>query len=264
MAPENEMNETFEETMVDATVITVPIDATLSNSGEAADAKAVGDALALKADLSQVVTIDVNGEEADAQGHIILTGSDIPTQSGTQTTVTEAIAAAAGRTGADIPMSSTDSTTLKAAIETSTARYATNIPMSEEEDAVTVASKISAIDNSIATNRDAIANVQDNANSRVPYTGKTSSYNSLHQSSYDLESGTRHLIMLISANADSNGMWLVNCSNNGNINAVEIYKGSNITLNISTANKFRYVVSTEYTIRLYDLDLTDAYVEQSS
>ena len=47
------MNEVVEEVVSDATVMTVPIDDTLSVSGEAADAKAVGDALALKADAAR-------------------------------------------------------------------------------------------------------------------------------------------------------------------------------------------------------------------
>ena len=41
----NDLDEVFEETMDDSTVITVPIDETLTHSGEAADAKAVGEAL---------------------------------------------------------------------------------------------------------------------------------------------------------------------------------------------------------------------------
>ena len=72
------LNEAFEETMYDATVITVPIDTTLTQSGEAADAAAVGAALALKADASQVVTISVNGESPDQQGEILLDASEIP------------------------------------------------------------------------------------------------------------------------------------------------------------------------------------------
>mgnify|MGYP002519715366 CR=1 FL=1 len=65
------LNEMVQAVVEDARVITVPIDDTLQNSGEAADAKAVGDALALKADKSELQTaITVNGQAADAQGKI--------------------------------------------------------------------------------------------------------------------------------------------------------------------------------------------------
>ena len=76
----SEINPNEEVTVVveDATVITTPIDDTLTISGDAADAKAVGDALALKADLSAVNTIKVNDESADNQGQILLYGEDIP------------------------------------------------------------------------------------------------------------------------------------------------------------------------------------------
>ena len=62
------LNDMVEEVVEDATVMTVPIDDTLSISGEAADAKAVGDALALKADASQVTGISVNGQSAEWSG----------------------------------------------------------------------------------------------------------------------------------------------------------------------------------------------------
>ena len=63
----NDLNETYEETMEESAVITVPIDDTLSNSGEAADAAAVGAALALKADAAIVV----NGhQDAEGSDHI--------------------------------------------------------------------------------------------------------------------------------------------------------------------------------------------------
>lgn len=73
-----ELNEQMEEEMDDASVITVPIDDTLSNSGEAADAKAVGDALALKADRSEIQTaIKVNGQSADNEGQILVYANQI-------------------------------------------------------------------------------------------------------------------------------------------------------------------------------------------
>ena len=65
-----DLDEVFEETMDDSTVITVPIDETLTHSGEAADAAAVGEALALKANAADINTIKVNAEEADNQGQI--------------------------------------------------------------------------------------------------------------------------------------------------------------------------------------------------
>lgn len=107
------LNETFEETMDDATVITVPIDDTLTNSGEAADAAAVGAALALKADISQVTGISVNGENPDAQGAILLDASEIPmTDTAGADSVAEAIAEIDGKTAEDIVMGSEDETTI--------------------------------------------------------------------------------------------------------------------------------------------------------
>ena len=122
---DNELNENddlniqIEEEVDVATVITVPIDDTLSNSGEAADAKAVGDALALKADRSELQNaISVDGQTADNQGLILLYGEHINMSSTDSTKVSAAIEAAAARTGADIPLdSSTGAPTVKAAIE---------------------------------------------------------------------------------------------------------------------------------------------------
>lgn len=62
-----------------AQVMTVPIDTTLSIEGQAADAKAVGDALADKADRSELSNqIKVNGQEPDAQGLILISADDVP------------------------------------------------------------------------------------------------------------------------------------------------------------------------------------------
>ncbi len=89
-----------------ADVITVPIDDTLSIEGEAADAKAVGDALALKADRSEIATaIKVDGQGADAQGEIVLLAGHIPMDaSASPSNVGAEIAGLKGRTGADIPV----------------------------------------------------------------------------------------------------------------------------------------------------------------
>ena len=106
---ENNLNEAVQVVVEDASVITVNIDDTLTVSGDAADAKAVGDALALKADKSELSTaIKVDGQSADAQGEIILLASHIPMDaSATPQTVAQEIAGLKGRTGADIPFDGT-------------------------------------------------------------------------------------------------------------------------------------------------------------
>ena len=143
MSEVNDLNEQVEVTVSDADVITVPIDATLSNSGEAADAKAVGDALALKADASSVVTIDVNDQEADNQGHIILTAANVPMS--------------------DDP----GAQTVAAAINTATGKNATTIPMSGETGAQTISAKIGEMDGLINANSTNITALQQKAGDTI-------------------------------------------------------------------------------------------------
>ena len=129
------LNDPVEEIVRDAQVITVEIDETLSVSGEAADAAAVGAALALKADASAITEIDVNGESADNQGHIIVYGTDIK-------------------------MSSTDDTTLKAGIEAAAAKNATQIPMSSAAGAAKISEEISGIETTVGGHTTAITALQ--------------------------------------------------------------------------------------------------------
>ena len=161
MAPENEnLNEEFELVFDDADVITVPIDTTLSNPGEAADAKAVGDALALKADASSVIAITVNGEGPDLQGAILVDGTDIPMSSSDPTTVKAAVEAAAGRTGADIPLTSAvGAPTISEAIDEAVDKTATDIPMAVGS-STTISQKIAAMDVVADTNSSAITTLQ--------------------------------------------------------------------------------------------------------
>lgn len=106
---ESNLNEQVEVFVEDATVITINVDDTLSVSGDAADAKAVGDALALKADKSELANaIKVDGQSADAQGEIVLLASHIPMDaSASPTYVSGEIAALKAKTGEDIPIDDT-------------------------------------------------------------------------------------------------------------------------------------------------------------
>ena len=108
----------------------VPVDDTLSIEGQAADAAAVGAALANKADISQIVGIQVNGQEADQQGKILVDGSHINVSGSDTTKISEKIAALDGKTAADIPMSSaTGASSVADAINNGVARNADAIPM---------------------------------------------------------------------------------------------------------------------------------------
>ena len=140
---DNDLNEVVELVADDADVITVPIDDTLTKSGEAADAAAVGVALALKADLSAVNTIDVNGQEADNQGHIILDATEIPMSSTDTRKVQAVVSGLEGKTGATIPLNGeAGAPSIADAVG---GKYANTIPMSSTDD-TTVAEKIAAIE----------------------------------------------------------------------------------------------------------------------
>ena len=166
----NDMNEEFSIEMADSTVITVPIDDSLTREGEAADAKAVGDALALKADADSVNNIDVNGEEADNQGHIILTGEHVPVSGEDDTTLAEAIEDLDGRTGADIPLTAAEgSQTIAEAFSGIGAQDATTIPMSGT-DATTIAEKIGEMETDAADNVKSVNGVDPDENGNVQLT----------------------------------------------------------------------------------------------
>jgi len=166
---EEDLDEAFEEEMDDATVITVPIDDTLSNSGEAADAAAVGAALALKANVEDVKNIKVNEEAADNQGQILIDGTGIPMSSTDNTTLKAAIEAEQGKTGADIPLNSEEEApTIEEAIAAAD-KTADSIQMSASDE-TTVAARIIDLETGAAgcvkkvnnTSADANGNVQLN------------------------------------------------------------------------------------------------------
>ena len=172
MAPEldNELNEQIEETIDDATVITVPIDDTLSNSGEAADAKATGDALALKADKSELQTaITVNGQGADAQGAILVDATDIPLSSSDQTTVKAKLEAVDGKTAADIPVNSDPGAqTIAQALSTGATRTADQIAMSET-DTTTVKQAVDTIKGDVSDLEEAVGTLGNKTAADIKY-----------------------------------------------------------------------------------------------
>ena len=130
-----------------ANVITVPIDDTLSIQDEAADAKAVGDALALKADkseLSQAVTVD--GQSADNQGHILLYPQHIPMSATDPTTLLAKINAIDSKTGSDIPAKTGSTKTIAQALEEAgAAQTAQTIKMSDAAGSPTIAAMINSL-----------------------------------------------------------------------------------------------------------------------
>ena len=165
-----DLNEQVEVVVQDAEVITVPIDDTLSNSGEAADAKAVGDALALKADKTELQnTITVNGQAADAQGKIIVTAADTKMSSSDNTTVKAKIEAVDGKTAADIYVSSTPGAeTIAEALQNGVDRTANQIAMSST-DSTTVKDNIDSLKGSVTNLQSAVATVDAKTAAQIPY-----------------------------------------------------------------------------------------------
>ena len=163
------MNEEVSVVVEDATVITTPIDDTLTISGDAADAKAVGDALALKANLADVKNIKVNAQSADNQGQIYIDGEDIQMGTGDTRTLRTAIEAAEGRTGATIPLDGTQgATNIAAKITEIDAKTAADISYGDGE---TVAEAISALEerdaSGIQSNSGTIQDALDGIDGRV-------------------------------------------------------------------------------------------------
>ena len=169
MAPENDLNEEVEVVVQDSEVITVPVDDTLTHSNEAADAKAVGDALALKADKSELsAAITVNGQGADDQGAILVDGTDIPMSGNDSTTLKAAIDAVNGKTAADIKMSTAaGAKTISQAISDVGSETAEDITMAPGSQ-VSVAQKIGAVEAVGTSNSNAIATLQAKTGDSIP------------------------------------------------------------------------------------------------
>ena len=169
----SELNTRVRMLVRSSNIQSVPVDDTLSIEGQAADAAAVGAALATKADADSVNNISVNGEEADNQGKILIDGSDIPV-SGTDTRkLNVAVAAAEGRTGADIPINGeTGADTIENVINASVARDATAIPMGDgSED--TVAAAVGDLQTAATTLGEAVTAIQGWDSDDIFYSGNS-------------------------------------------------------------------------------------------
>lgn len=172
------LEEEMDVEIDDPSVMTVAIDDTLSVSGEAADAKAVGDALALKADKSELQTqVKVNNQTADAQGLIILLASHIPVSDAQNAqTVAQVLSALLLRTGADIKIDDTpNAETIAQAINGATARTADAIKMSSASDAQTVAQAMAALAETLTTQGAAITALDSKTGATIKLTAQQDS-----------------------------------------------------------------------------------------
>lgn len=198
-----DLNESVEVVVQDSEVITVPIDDTLTNSGEAADAKAVGDALALKADRSELqTTITVNGQSADAQGKIIVTGADTKMSSTDNTTLKSKIESVDGKTAADIKVSSDqDSETIAEALSNGATRTADMIEMSAS-DTTKVKTAIDTLTGSLNNLSDTVTTLSGKTAADIKY--NTGSEETIKQHIDAMSAGTVKSVNDILPNASGN------------------------------------------------------------
>ena len=155
----SELNTNVMMTVQAGPVANTPIDSTLSIAGNAADAKAVGDALEAKVDISSImetVRITFDGIESDNQGIILAYGDDIPIDNGNGAkSIKETIEDVDSKTGTDIAASNTDSTSI--------AQKLTMIEGKQYGDQMTM----SSID--MTTVADAITEVASRTASDIPF-----------------------------------------------------------------------------------------------
>lgn len=170
MSENNDLNEVFTVTFADSEVITVPIDDTLSNSGEAADAAAVGAALDLKADRSELQTaVKVNGQSADAQGLILVNAGHIPLSSQDSTTVASKLTTIDGKTGLNIKIDDAqDAQTVKQAVDAANNRKASQIQMSVQ-DSTTVETKVTGIEEDLSELAEVVEGLDEKTAADIKY-----------------------------------------------------------------------------------------------
>ena len=194
------LNDVVTETVRDSDVITVPVDTTLTHSGEAADAKTVGDALALKADKSELAqSIQVNGQSADDQGLILVHAGQITMSASDETSVAAKVAEIDGKTGESIPLSAGSAQTIEQAFNSIGAKNAENIPMSAT-DSATVAAKITDLESKTSSIVKTVNGEEPDAQGNV----EIDEVNSAKNLTSDISQATRGAFILRTTGASRN------------------------------------------------------------
>ena len=108
-----ELVENIDMEVEDNTVVPMPIDPTLSNEGEAADAKATGDAIAAIAAVKKVL-----GQSPDATGDVTINATQIPMSSETGAqTISEAVLGVQAQTADTIYYVAGETDTVKSVVD---------------------------------------------------------------------------------------------------------------------------------------------------
>jgi len=108
-----ELVENIDMEVEDNTVVPMPIDPTLSNEGEAADAKATGDAIAAIAAVKKVLN-----QSPDGTGNVTINATQIPmsAETGAQT-ISEAVLGVQAQTADTIYYVSGETDTVKSVVD---------------------------------------------------------------------------------------------------------------------------------------------------
>lgn len=108
-----ELVENIDMEVEDNTVVPMPIDPTLSHEGEAADAKATGDAIAAIAAVKKVL-----GQSPDGTGDVAINATQIPmsSEAGAQT-ISEAVLGVQAQTADTIYYVSGETDTVKSVVD---------------------------------------------------------------------------------------------------------------------------------------------------
>ena len=108
-----ELVENIDMEVEDNTVVPMPIDPTLSNEGEAADAKATGDAIAAIAAVKKVLN-----QSPDGTGNVTINATQIPmsSEAGAQT-ISEAVLGVQAQTADTIYYVSGETDTVKSVVD---------------------------------------------------------------------------------------------------------------------------------------------------